>query len=117
MALEQFLKKKGPFGLPMPVVIIAGAGAAYYLYSRNQTTTADPATSDTTDGGQGADASGNGSTPDSSFGPGGSTTYVTKNVTINKRAPRRRPRRRPRFRGGRARKIRTSASRSVAASR
>jgi hypothetical protein len=115
MALADLLKRKGPLGLPMPVWIVAGAGGAYYLYTRNQGTTTDPAATD--QGSVGADAGAGGSTPDSSFGPGGSTTYVTKNVTINKRMPRRRPRRRPRSTGGRARKIRTSASRSVAASR
>src|SRR5437879_6300097 len=89
--LEGFLKKKGPLGLPMPVVIIAGGGIAYYLYTRNQASQAatDPnATTDTS--GQGADASG--SQPAAAFGPGGSTTYVTKNVTNNiTRRRRRRP--------------------------
>jgi len=111
--LESFLKRKGPFGLPMPVVLIGGGGIAYYLYTRNQAASApaDPnAQTDTS--GQGADASGSGSQPAAAFGPGGSTSYTTKNYYVTKRIIR--PRRR---RGGRARRPLTSASRAIAANR
>jgi len=129
MALQEILQKK-PLGIPMPAWIVAGAAGAYWWWS-GRTTALDEDVAEGVDESAGASGDASAFDPASAGLPGSATTYVTKNVTVQRPQKKRRKcppgthrvngrcvPRKPRRGGGRAAgRIGTSSARAVAARR